>query len=80
MTETSTLFEQLERALELEDYGKASVIFSKLSVYIGTFNDELLECYEYAQYLLENYEEEDDEYYYDEPSEYDEWLDFDPDC
>jgi len=80
MTEAATLFEQLERALELEDYGKASVIFSKLSVYIGTFNDELLECYEYAQYLLENYEEEDDEYYYDEPSEYDEWLDFDADC
>lgn len=80
MTETTTLFEQLELALEMEDYSKASTIFAKLSVYLGTFTDELLECYEYAEYLLQNYEEEDDSYYYNEPSEYDEWLDFDADC
>jgi hypothetical protein len=81
MTETTTLFEQLELALETENYDKASTIFAKLSVYLGTFTDELLECYEYAEALLQNYQEdEDDSYFYDEPSEYDEWLDFDPDC
>ena len=80
MTETTDLFKQLELSLEIEDYDKANIIFAKLSVYLGTFDDELLECYEYAQYLLDLNVDKDEDLYYDEPSEYDEWLDFDSDC
>lgn len=70
-------FDILELALETGDVERAEIFIGKLSKYFHLFDDELKDYYQYAQDTLDSYWESD-EYY--EPSELDEWLDFDPDC
>ena len=70
-------FDALENALELGDVERAEIFIGKLSKYFHLFDDELTDYYQYAQDVIDSYWEEDSYY---EPSELDEWLDFDPDC
>jgi hypothetical protein len=71
-------FDILEAALEVEDVEKAEIFIGKLSKYFHLFDDELTDYYQYAQDVVDSYWAEDS--YYEEPTELDEWLDFDPDC
>lgn len=71
-------FDILEAALEVEDVEKAEIFIGKLSKYFHLFDDELTDYYQYAQDVVDSYWVE--ESYYEEPTELDEWLDFDPDC
>jgi len=70
-------FDALENALELGDVERAEIFIGKLSKYFHLFDDELTDYYQYAQDVIDSYWEEDPYY---EPSELEEWLDFDPDC
>jgi len=70
-------FDALENALELGDVERAEIFIGKLSKYFHLFDDELTDYYQYAQDVIDSYWEEDSYY---EPSELEEWLDFDPDC
>lgn len=71
-------FDQLENALQVEDLEKAEIFIGKLSKYFHLFDDELTDYYQYAQDVIDSsYYAED---YYQEPTELEEWLDFDPDC
>lgn len=69
-------FDILEAALEAGDMEKAEIFIGKLSKYFHLFDDELKDYYQYAQDVADSFWEED----YYEPSEIEEWLDFDPDC
>jgi hypothetical protein len=70
-------FDALENALQVGDVERAEIFIGKLSKYFHLFDDELTDYYQYAQDVIDSYWEEDSYY---EPSELDEWLDFDPDC
>jgi len=70
-------FDALENALETGDVERAEIFIGKLSKYFHLFDDELTDYYQYAQDVIDSYWAEDSYY---EPSELDEWLDFDPDC
>ena len=70
-------FDALENALELGDVERAEIFIGKLSKYFHLFDDELTDYYQYAQDVIDSYWEEDSYY---EPTELEEWLDFDPDC
>jgi len=70
-------FDALENALQVGDVERAEIFIGKLSKYFHLFDDELTDYYQYAQDVIDSYWEEDSYY---EPSELEEWLDFDPDC
>lgn len=70
-------FDALENALQVGDVERAEIFIGKLSKYFHLFDDELTDYYQYAQDVIDSYWEEESYY---EPSELDEWLDFDPDC
>ena len=72
------LFDLLEVCLEEEKLANAEVYIGKLSKYFHLFDDELADYYQYAQDVIDSYWEEGS--LYDEPTELEEWLDFDPDC
>lgn len=70
-------FDALENALQVGDVQRAEIFIGKLSKYFHLFDDELTDYYQYAQDVIDSYWEEDSYY---EPTELEEWLDFDPDC
>ena len=72
------LFDLLEASLEEENLENAELYIGKLSKYFHLFDDELVDYYQYAQDVIDSYSR----YYEDDgqPSELEEWLDFDPDC
>jgi len=72
------LFDQLQIALENERYETADLALAKLSKYYIHFDQDSAEYYEYAQNVVEIMLNGVDESF--EPSEMDEWHDFDPDC
>lgn len=71
------LFDLLEVSLEEENLANAEVYIGKLSKYFHLFDDELTDYYQYAQDVIDSYWDQD---CYDEPSELQEWHDFNPDC
>jgi hypothetical protein len=71
-------FDALENALQVGDVERAEIFIGKLSKYFHLFDDELTDYYQYAQDVIDSYWEEGS--IYDEPTELEEWLDFDPDC
>lgn len=71
------LFDLLEVSLEEENLANAEVYIGKLSKYFHLFDDELTDYYQYAQDVIDSYWDQDR---YDEPSELQEWHDFNPDC
>lgn len=71
------LFDLLEVCLEEEKLANAEVYIGKLSKYFHLFDDELTDYYQYAQDVIDSYSDQE---YYNEPSELQEWHDFDPDC
>ena len=72
------LFDILEQDLDIGDYMHADVIVARLSKYFHLFDDEHSDYYQYAQGVIEEMLGMPEDYY--EPTELDEWLDFDPDC
>lgn len=71
------LFDILEVSLEEENLENAELCIGKLSKYFHLFDDELTDYYQYAQDVIDQLRFSNS---YDEPSELQEWHDFDPDC
>lgn len=69
-------FESLDLAIGLEDFEKAEIFVSRLSDYTYMFDQDQQDYYEWAVKYVDQVS--DDNYY--EPTEQDEWYDFDPDC
>tara|TARA_B110000503_G_C7004504_1_gene352963 strand:+ start:532 stop:810 length:279 start_codon:yes stop_codon:yes gene_type:complete len=85
MIKVNDYFDKVEEALKIKDYSSSQLYVAKLSKYFHIFDDELSDYYQYLVdtldvlgYEIEILEEEPEKYY--EPSELDEWHDFDPDC
>lgn len=72
-------FDQLEAAMQHEKYERADIVLAQLSKYFHLFDDELTDYYQYAQSVTDIMLGRAEEHFY-EPSETDEWMDFDPDC
>lgn len=70
--------DRLDSALSNEDYNRSDIILHRLSSYVEFMNDEQEEYYNEAQGIVEGNLYDDEDYY--EPSEIDEWHDYDPDC
>ena len=70
------LFDILESDMEIGDYMHADVILARLSKYFHLFDDEHTDYYQYVQGVIEEMIYDDIQ----EPSELDEWHDFDADC
>lgn len=72
-------FNQLQASLQNEKYDKADIVLAQLSKYFHLFNDELVDYYQYAQSVTDIVLGREEEPFY-EPSDIDDWMDFDPDC
>lgn len=70
-------FERLETAIEHDYYEKVTSTVAKLSRYAYMFNQDQQDAYDEAVIWLDNNEPWEDEY---DPTEYDEWQSYDPDC
>ena len=77
-------FDILEVAMAEQNIELAETMLARISPYFHLLDDEHIDYYQGCQYAIEENmvhcfakEDTDD---YDEPSEYDEWQSYDPDC
>lgn len=72
-------FNLLRHAFEHNNYSLAETYLCRLSELTHMFTADQQDFYELIEKFLD---EADDDYYehYHEPTEQDEWFDFDPDC
>ena len=82
MLKINNYFDNIDAALDIKDYSTAQIYMAKLSKYFHIFDDELSDYYNYLVDALDGVgspvELIEDDYY--EPTELDEWHDFDQDC
>lgn len=71
-------FETLESHMAMNNRSSVETTLARLSPFIYMFTQEQEDFYEAAVSYLENDPFADDDFY--EPTEMDEWRDFDPDC
>ncbi len=65
--------ENLEQAIEAENYGLIERCINRLSRYTYMFDNDQIGLYEQGLDMLEQPQD-------NEPSEHDEWMSYDPDC
>ena len=77
-------FDILEVAMAEQNIELAETMLARISPYFHLLDDEHIDYYQGCQYAIEENmvhcfakEDNDD---YNEPSEYDEWQSYDPDC
>jgi hypothetical protein len=75
-------FDILEVAMAEQNIELAETMLARISLYFHLLDDEHIDYYQGCQYAIEEnmvhcFAKEED---YDEPTEYDEWQSYDPDC
>ena len=78
-------FDILEAAMAEQNIELAETMLARISNFFHLLDDEHKDYYHGCQYAIEEglmytFADGYDENEYDEPTEYDEWHDYDPDC